>query len=195
MIVDLLRHGEVEGEAAIARGCRSDMPLTGPGWRQMQRLAQTAYEQGVDTIATSPLQRCRAFAESFAADNHLPLTILPGMREIDFGAWDGKGEEQIEQKALLQQFWRNPAEVALPDGESVAGFDARVWQSWQQWLSEGEGKHRLLVAHGLVLRVLLARLLGMPLAMLWRLHLPYAAWCRLALAEGKPAQLLFVNRQ
>jgi len=69
-----------------------------------------------------------------------------------------------------------------------------VLVSWEAWLSEGEGSHRLLIVHGLVLRVLLAHLLGMPNDSLWRLHLPYAAWSRVSLLEGEQPRLLFMNR-
>jgi len=195
MIIDLLRHGEVKGEAAIARGCGTDVPLTATGWRQMQAVARAARADGVDAVASSSLQRCRAFAEGFAAGENLSLSILPEMREIDFGLWEGKGEDEIEDKALLQQFWRDPSEVVLPGGEAVAAFGRRIMNGWQAWLDEEDGNHRLLVSHGLVLRLLLCRLLGMPLSMLWRLHLPYAAWSRLQLLPGKPPQLVFMNRQ
>jgi len=49
------------------------------------------------------------------------------------------------------------------------------------------------VAHGGVIRVLLAYLLDMPMNALWRLHLPYAAWSRVSLCEGHQPRLLFMN--
>ena len=195
MIIDLLRHGEVEGKAAIARGCGTDVALTAAGWLQMQAVGALIRSQGVDSIGSSSLHRCRAFAEHLATSEKLDLTILPEMREIDFGLWEGKGEDEIEDKALLQAFWHNPADIVIPGGEAFADFDSRVMQGWTSWLAEGEGNHRLLVSHGLVIRVLLSRLLGMPCSRLWRLHLPYASWCRIEIASGRAPQLLFLNRQ
>jgi broad specificity phosphatase PhoE len=194
VIVDLLRHGEVEGEASIARGCGTDVPLSAGGWSQMRQVGAWIRGDGVQVVATSPMQRCRAFAEGFAKEHGLPLTTLPDMREIDFGHWEGKGMDEIHEKELLRNFFVSPAHVAIPGGEPFEAFAERVLASWEVWLAEGEGSHRLLVVHGMVLRVLLAHLLGMPGDTLWRLHLPYAAWSRVSLLEGEQPRLLFMNR-
>jgi len=194
IIVDLLRHGEVEGEASIARGSGTDVPLSAEGWRQMREVGTLIHDEGVQSVATSPLQRCHTFAAQFGQTHALPLTILPDMREIDFGHWEGKGVEAIADKALLNAFFITPAAVTIPGGEPFDAFAARVLASWHAWLDTDTGAHRLLVVHGLVLRVLLAHLLGMPHDSLWRLHLPYAAWSRVSLLKGEQPRLLFMNR-
>lgn len=194
LIIDLLRHGEVEGEMAIARGCGTDVPLSPEGWRQMREVADLARADGIQAVATSPMQRCHAFAETFGQEHTLPLTVLPDMREIDFGHWEGKGANEIADKALLRDFFISPAEIMIPGGEPFDVFAGRVLASWEAWLEEGDARHRLLVVHGMVLRVLLCHLLGMPWSTLWRLHLPYGAWSRVSLLAGEQPRLLFLNR-
>lgn len=193
VIIDLLRHGEVEATDWAFRGS-TDIPLSGQGWDQMRAVA--ALLDPPEQIATSPLQRCRLFARALAADMQTELILLNGMREMDFGAWENRGFDDLEAEygALLHQFRQSPVGVQAPDGERFDAFSQRVMDCWQAWLDSGAGHRRLLVAHGGVIRVLLAHLLDMPMAALWRLHLPYASWSRISLLDGHQPRLLFLNR-
>jgi len=196
VIIDLLRHGEVEGPVAIARGCGTDVPLTENGWQQMQSVAQCLHLEGsLTSIATSPLSRCALFAEAFSSKTALPTTTLEQMREIDFGHWEGKQASEIGEQELLSRFMENPEGIQLPGGESFHQFGERVISSWESWLENASGEHRLLVIHGLVKRILLAHLLGIPISHIWRLSLPYAAWSRVSLLKGEQPRLLFMNRE
>ncbi len=190
--VDLLRHGAVAADGWAFRGS-TDLPLSDSGWQQLRSVAD-AFDEQFDHIASSPMQRCRLFAAELAqgADPHL----LDDMREMDFGAWENRSFDEIEQVhgALLRQFWQSPVGIRPPDGECFDAFAERVMECWQAWIAADHGSRRLLVAHGGVIRVLLAHLLEMPLSALWRLHLPYASWSRISLCPGHAPRLLFLNR-
>ncbi len=193
IVIDLLRHGEVEATGWAFRGS-TDLPLSKQGWEQMRAVA--ALLDPLDQIATSPLQRCRLFAGDLAAGMQTEPVSLNGMREMDFGTWENRSFEDLEAGygALLHQFWQSPVGIQPPGGEAFDAFARRIMACWQTWLQSGSGHHRLLVAHGGVIRVLLAHLLDMPMAALWRLHLPYASWSRVSLLEGHQPRLLFLNR-
>jgi len=193
VVVDLLRHGEVEGAKWAFRGS-TDVLLSAEGVAQMDAVGEALSGVQFSSIATSPLQRCRLFAESLAGSCGVQLDTLHEMREMDFGDWEGKGSQDIDER-LLKQFWSTPIGFCPPGGDSFDDFSSRIIQGWDQWLSDADGEHRLLVAHGGVIRVLLAHLLNMPLAGIWRLHLPYAAWARVSLLEGEQPRLLFMNRE
>jgi len=193
IVIDLLRHGEVDAEGWAFRGS-TDLPLSETGWQQMRSVA--ASFEPFDHIATSPLQRCRLFADELNGKQQTSLVTLYDMREMDFGNWENCSFDALEKEygALLHQFWQSPVGVQPPGGESFDSFSQRVICCWQEWLDTESGNHRLLVAHGGVIRVLLAYLLDMPMHALWRLHLPYAAWSRVSLCEGHQPRLLFMNR-
>jgi len=193
VVIDLLRHGEVEATGWAFRGS-TDLPLSGKGWQQMRAVSESFAP--FDHIATSPLQRCRLFAEGLNSKQKTSLIILDGMREMDFGAWENRSFDDLEAEygALLHQFWQSPVGIQPPGGEAFDAFARRVMVCWQAWLDSGTGHHRLLIAHGGVIRVLLAHLLDMPMAALWRLHLPYASWSRVSLLGGHQPRLLFLNR-
>ncbi len=196
VIVDLLRHGEVAAEGWAFRG-RTDIPLSEKGWQQMRAVGDILNDERLDQVGTSPMQRCRDFARELSAQQAFRLTVLDAMREMDFGEWENRGFKELEDQygALLQRFWQSPVGICPPDGEPFDAFAERVIEGWKAWLDTASGERRLLVAHGGVIRVLLAYLLDMPMAALWRLHLPHAAWCRVSLLEGQQPRLLFLNRE
>ncbi|NMH64927.1 histidine phosphatase family protein [Shewanella salipaludis] len=223
----LLRHGECEG-GAILRG-RTDVALTAQGRAQMRAalaqaqtlvqaqakaLAQTQVQTqvqvsapGHETLAwgtaphlySSPLRRCADFAAELAADGWRPRE-LPGLRELDFGDWDGQSWEQLylTQAEALDAYWQDPWAAAPPGGESMAAFEARVDAAFASVLAAlrrassaaGESpagpETALLLTHGGVMRHLLARVLGVaPSAGFYHsLALPYAALVRLEVFWG-----------
>ncbi|MDQ6992786.1 MAG: histidine phosphatase family protein [Mariprofundus sp.] len=192
-IITLLRHGAVEAEGWAFRGS-TDVPLSALGWKQM-RAAASGFET-IDHIASSPKQRCRLFAEQLSEKKEAALLILDAMAEMDFGQWENRSFEEIiaSDKQLLEQFWDSPVGVQPPNGEAFDDFSQRVIDCWQAWLGCDVGHHRVLVAHGGVIRVLLAHTLNMPMSALWRLHLPYASCSQISLFEGHQPRLLFMNR-
>ncbi len=196
VVVDLLRHGEVAAEGWAFRG-RTDAPLSEKGWRQMRRVGDALNGERLDQVGASPMQRCHAFARELSVRLGSDFITLDEMREMDFGDWENKGLEELEDQygALLRRFWQSPVGICPPAGESFDVFAERVVEGWKAWLDTVSGEQRLLVAHGGVIRVLLAYLLDMPMAALWRLHLPHAAWCRISLLEGQQPRLLFLNRE
>jgi len=193
IIIDLLRHGEVAAEGWAFRGS-TDLPLSETGWLQM-RSVSASFDK-FDQIATSPLQRCRLFAEELGISKTTNLIALSDMREMDFGDWENRSFDELEQEygSLLRQFWQSPVGIQPPGGESFESFSQRVINCWQSWLQTESGNHRLLVAHGGVIRVLLAHLMDMPMSALWRLHLPYASWSRVSLCAGHQPRIMFMNR-
>lgn len=174
--VDLLRHGACEG-GEIYRG-RTDVVLSDAGWLQMEQA--TAHDAPWQRVVTSPLQRCRAFAERCATRLAIPLQVIAALREVDFGDWEGRLREEVwrTDAQRVSRYYANPAAVAPPGGEATVDAQDRVVVAWQQLLQECAGQHVLVVAHGGVIRLLLGHLLAMPLSASSRLHLPYASLSR-----------------
>ncbi len=193
IIIDLLRHGEVAAEGWAFRGS-TDLPLSEQGWLQMRSIS--ASFDAFDHIATSPMQRCQLFAGELSVSTSTHLITLADMREMDFGDWENRSFNELEQEygSLLRQFWQSPVDIQPPGGESFESFSQRVLNSWQAWIGTDAGNHRLLVAHGGVIRVLLAHLMDMPMSSLWRLNLPYVSWSRVSLFEGHQPRIMFINR-
>ena len=174
--VDLLRHGACEG-GSIYRG-RTDVLLSADGWRQMeQALSATG---GWQKVATSPLLRCRLFAEERAQRLRLPLHIIDDLQEIHFGDWEGRRVQDVQEAdpVHVARYYDDPGAVAPPGGERTLEAQQRMLRGWNTLLRDCAGEHVLLVCHGGVIRLLLSHLLAMPLHASTRLHVPYASLSR-----------------
>lgn len=192
--IDLLRHGTCEG-GDIYRG-RHDVALSAEGWRQMEQAIDAA--EGWQRVVTSPLRRCRDFAEQCAQRWQLPLSVSADLQEIDFGAWEGRPVQDVrhENPALLASYYDDPTAVSPPGGERTVDAQQRMLRGWQALLRDHAGEHVLLVCHGGVIRLLLSHLLGMPVQASFRLQVPYASLSRVQVyhsGDGEHAVLAAFN--
>lgn len=174
---DLIRHGEPVGGIRF-RGQQND-PLSSKGWKQMHAAVNGL--SGWNAVVSSPLIRCRAFAEHISEVEQIPLEMDARFSEIGFGKWEGLTAEQIARKTpdAIKRFYLNPSDHPPPGGERFADFQSRVTECWAELVKVYCGKHVLLVAHGGVIRVIIAAVLGMPSENLFRLEVANAAITRI----------------
>lgn len=160
-IIDLIRHGEPQGGPKF-RGSQDD-PLSDLGWQQM-RAAVHDNDQW-DVIVTSPLLRCVEFATEVATARNLPLHVEERLREVNFGAWEGKTTAEVvaEEGEKLSRFWEDPVANTPPGAETITDFNQRVVEGWQHWRDTLAGQRALVVCHGGVIRMILADVMGIPL--------------------------------
>lgn len=181
--LDLLRHGHCEG-GEIFRGS-TDVPLTDSGWQQMRNAVQPL--DGWDRVISSPLQRCRLFAERFIEDEELPLEIENDLRELHFGDWEGQRLDYVAEKfgKHLSTFWRDPVEGAPPNSEPFLDFQARLNNKVEQLVNRYEGEHLLLVSHGAAIRIIMCELLGMSYKDITKISVPFASISRFRIVLRK----------
>lgn len=181
MILDLLRHGETEQGGL--RGSLDDA-LTDQGWAQMRSAVAGAGPWQV--LVSSPLQRCARFADELGAHLNLPVCRVPALQELHFGDWEGRSAAQImqDQADALGQFWADPYAFTPPNGEPVHAFAARVLAAVEGLHQQHAGKRVLLVTHGGVMRLLLARARGLPRHQLLQVEVEHGALVRLLVREG-----------
>ena len=166
-----MRHGECEG-GQILRG-QTDVALSALGKTQMKHAIEQLGlssefsqefedETGLEQVICSPLRRCSEFALSLYLEKGIPLKMEEGLKEVDFGDWDGETLESLYQTNadLIERYWKNPWAFTPPNGETMQAFEARVNQSWDSILSQYAGQTLLLVTHGGVIRHLMSRALG-----------------------------------
>ena len=190
--IDLLRHGEVEGGVCF-RGS-IDHTLTAEGWAQMWTAVGT--ELHWNHIVTSPLARCADFARALARYRSIPLEINENLRELHFGAWEGRtvAELMAEHSEVLTRFWQDPLSHPPPDAEPLTQLQSRILTVWNSVLVRYPREHILLITHGGPVRILLCHVLGKPLDRLLEIDVTHAALYRLCVrtttADRPQAQLL-----
>jgi len=124
----------------------------------------------------------------------LELILDEGLVELDHGTWEGRLSRDLELEVPdLRRAWRErPHEVRLPGGETLQEVQARAWTSFTRACEGLEGEDTLLlVTHDGVIRVLLAKVLGLPLSKVWSFRL---AATGVTLLEGDGPERLQVVR-
>lgn len=184
--IDLLRHG-VTSEGPGFRGS-SDDTLSTQGYQQMQ--LALAGKSGWDLVISSPLSRCLSFARDFAEQQGLEVRIEEDLRELHFGAWEGRNSAQVllEDPQALSAFWHDPYHFTPPEAEPVKDFAARVNAAIERLAQEHSGKRVLLITHGGVMRLLLTRARNLPENQLLQVEVGYGALVSLEVRDD--AQLI-----
>ena len=157
--IDLLRHGETTLSHTL-RGHLDD-DLTEQGWLQMQSTIQQYITTPMDwnVIISSPLRRCRRFAEHLADQLGLPMRVNEHIKEMHFGDWEGISTQVIyeTEPERLANFWQFPTQYHAPNGESLFQFKQRVIDGFDEiyvQMQRHNWNKALIVTHGGVIKLL-----------------------------------------
>jgi ribonuclease H / adenosylcobalamin/alpha-ribazole phosphatase len=191
----LLRHGQTALSAEKRYAGTTDVPLTDLGLRQAAAAAKRlAAGTRLDVIVASPLLRARATADEVAAACGLPVVLDEGLRETDFGAWEGLRFREVQEgwPAEMAAWLADPA-VAPPGGESFAAVSLRVTAALGRILDSYPGQRVLVVSHVTPIKTLVAAALLAPAAAMYRMHLDLAALSEIDWYADGPAVLRSYN--
>jgi len=191
----LLRHGETVWNQQRRHQGRFDSPLTERGIAQARaigRLLATLPETASAPVVVSPQGRARRTAEIIREElgDAGQLRIENRLREHSIGAWDGLTYDGIEARfpGVFDGEGSHEWYFRAPGGESYAAFAARVGE----WLGEqNDAAPIIVVAHGLVSRVLRGLYAGLPRAVALTLPVPQDRIYRLS---GSAVEELRVQR-
>ncbi|HCA85442.1 MAG TPA: bifunctional RNase H/acid phosphatase, partial [Streptomyces sp.] len=127
----LLRHGEtaLTPEKRFSGSGGSDPELSPAGRSQAEAAAAAFAARGtIQAIVSSPLRRCRQTAETVAARLGLEIRIDEGLRETDFGAWEGLSFAEVRDLHSddLDAWLASPDAAPTGGGESFSSVARRV---------------------------------------------------------------------
>ncbi|MEP6906653.1 MAG: histidine phosphatase family protein [Pseudoxanthomonas sp.] len=171
MRILLARHGETPWNAEGRYQGQIDIPLSPIGESQATELGKRLAHMRITRAVASPLSRARRTAEFALGEARAPmLTFDADLQEIAHGEWEGLLASEIHEKdpALLRAWREEPETVLMPGGESLHQVLDRSWQGLVRAAQGlGDDDTLLVVAHDAVNRVILCRILGLPLSRLW----------------------------
>ncbi len=197
MRILLARHGETPWNAEGRYQGRRDIPLSDIGEAQARQLGARLSEIAITRAIASPLARARRTAElALGAQRATLLQLDDGFAEIGHGDWEGLLASEIRavDPERLAAWRADPISVLMPGegGESLSIVLERAWPAFARACEGlGEDDTLLIVAHDAVNRVLLCRVLGLPLERLWSFR---QAPTTLNLLEGARIDTLEVVR-
>jgi alpha-ribazole phosphatase len=173
----LIRHGQTDWNIEMRFQGREDVPLNAEGRRQANLLSCYLEQEKFAAIFTSPLSRAVETAEIIAAKHGLIPHPVDGLKEIDFGKWEGLTYDDMDEdgKAHLSRWFLNPDSNPPPGGESFIQFRERICQCYQQILKmvpEVEPETNIgIVTHAGAIKALVANILQIPWEMIARLKI------------------------
>jgi probable phosphoglycerate mutase len=162
----LVRHGDTRAALEGIFCGDLDPPLTDTGRSQAEALARAVEPLEPVALYCSPKLRARQTAEPLARACALPLAIEPDLREIGYGAWDGRKEAEVRaaEPEAFAAWVTDPGMAAPPGGESGHAIAARALPVLLRAVSRHASGHVVMVSHKATIRVLTCALLGIPLA-------------------------------
>ncbi|MEV5123002.1 bifunctional RNase H/acid phosphatase [Streptomyces decoyicus] len=194
----LLRHGEtpLTPEKRFSGSGGTDPALSAAGRRQAEETAAGLAARGtIQAIVSSPLRRCRETAGAVADRLGLEVRIEEGLRETDFGAWEGLTFAEVRERYPDDlDAWLGSAKVApTGGGESFATVARRVAVARDKLLARYAGKTVLLVTHVTPVKTLVRLALGAPPESLFRMELSAASISVVAYYSDGNASLRLLN--
>ena len=172
MHILLVRHGETAWNREGRYQGRTDIPLSDVGQAQVQALGARLSSVEIKIAYASPLARAKNTAEAILAGRTTPLWLEPGLIEISHGEWEGHLASDVEiSHAEMFGIWRTRPgrhSPAGPGAETLGDVETRAWSVLERVCEQLSGDDTALVAaHDAVNRVLLCRVLGLPLERIW----------------------------
>ncbi len=173
MNVLLCRHGETPWNREGRYQGHTDIPLHESGEGQAKALGTRLAEVKIVRAIASPLVRARTTAELILGPSRAGmLGFDDGLKEISHGGWEGKTVSEISvSHPELFEAWKNKPTATLqagPNAESLQNVLDRSWLALGRAVQGlGSNDTVLVVAHDAVNRVLLCRILGLPLERVW----------------------------
>ncbi|QLH21397.1 bifunctional RNase H/acid phosphatase [Streptomyces sp. Rer75] len=194
----LLRHGEtpLTPEKRFSGSGGTDPGLSDIGHRQAELVAASLAARGtIQAIVTSPLKRCRETAETVAARLGLDVRVDEGLRETDFGAWEGLTFAEVRDRHPddLDAWLASSKTAPTGGGESFATVARRVALSRDKLIARYAGRTVLLVTHVTPIKTLTRLALGAPPESLFRMELSAASLSAVAYYGDGNASLRLLN--
>ena len=194
----IVRHGETTWNREGRYQGRTDVPLSEEGIAQARALGKRLAGLPIAIALSSPLARTRHTAEAILGDRAVPLETEAGLIEISHGQWEGQLASDVEHShAEMFGTWRTRPDrhvPAGPDAETLGDVEERAWPVLVRTCARlGPDETALIVAHDAVNRVLLCRVLGLPLTRIWMFRQSPAALNVLAGSSLAELQVVRLN--
>ncbi|MET8375429.1 bifunctional RNase H/acid phosphatase [Streptomyces microflavus] len=194
----LLRHGEtlLTPEKRFSGSGGTDPELSAVGRDQAARAALHFAALGtVQDIVCSPLRRCRETAAAVADRLGLDVRIEDGLRESDFGAWEGLtfGEVRERYGDDLTAWLADPETAPTGGGESFTEVADRVAAARDRLTARYAGRTVLVVTHVTPIKTLVRLALEAPAQSMFRMELSAASISTVAYYGDGNASVRLLN--
>ncbi|MFP5371028.1 MAG: bifunctional RNase H/acid phosphatase, partial [Actinomycetes bacterium] len=190
----LLRHGQTAMSVDKRFSGVGDPVLTEAGQAMAAAAAVRLAGSGAVAVVSSPLRRARQTAAAVAAALGVDVEVEDGLRETDFGDWEGYTFAEVRQKWPAElDAWLASTAVAPPHGESFDATTTRVRAALRRLLARHGGSTVVVVSHVTPIKTLLRLALEAPPTSLYRMHLDLVSLSEVQWFADGPAVVRSMN--
>jgi len=172
MLVYLIRHGETDWN--VEQRCQgfSDIPLNAKGKQQAEALAKSLSRTEISAIYSSTLKRANETASIIAKYHGVTVQTTPALRELNQGEFEGLTLTELVQNHsdFLEGWFRDPADLKIPNGESLRDMQTRAWAKLEEIIGNNSDGTIVIVGHNLCNLVLLCHIMKIDLSHFRRIH-------------------------
>lgn len=154
----LLRHGLTQGNEEGRYIGRTDLPLSDNGRLQLMQMSQQYSYPYAENFFCSPMERCKE-SLSILYPGSEP-EIVPDLRECDFGAYEGRSFDELQDDPDYEKWSTGGGRVAPPEGEGSVDFQNRCCAAFEgivDGLLHSGRRSALIMAHGGTIMSILGR--------------------------------------
>ena len=190
----LVRHGQTNSNVTGFYMGRSDEDLDEVGHTQARRLSSRLSGWPIASVYTSPLRRAYTTAAILAEPHLLELNVLDDLIELGLGDWQGLHMDEIKRRwpDVWQQSRIDPSEVTMPNGESFRQVTERAVRVFESVVRSNPGKQVVIVTHEVVVKVIVAHVLGVSNSMYRRFEVNNASLSVVRVANSN-SRLITLN--
>ncbi|TGE37600.1 alpha-ribazole phosphatase [Desulfosporosinus fructosivorans] len=190
----LARHGDIGLGREKRYIGQSDLSLSALGEQQASLLKEIFSRVPLDNIYCSDLGRAQQTADIIASAHQILPMARVELRELNMGTWEGKtfSEIRAEYPKEFKNRGEDIANYSPPRGESFYDCYKRVIPVFES-LTKSDESTILIVGHAGLNRVILCRVLGIPLENVFRLEQSYGCY-NLISQEGLEYRLKYLNQ-
>ncbi|MBU2536067.1 MAG: histidine phosphatase family protein [Chloroflexota bacterium] len=190
----LVRHGQTESNITGYFMGWSNEDISELGYAQAHSISSRLAKFPIASIYTSPLKRTMNTARILAKPHKLEPEVMDDLIEIGLGDWQGLHRDEISQKwpEIWKQSRIDPSDIALPNGESFQQVTERAVRAFNRIVADNTDRQALAVTHDVVIRVLVAHVLGASNSIYRRLEINNAS-LSIIRAEDDRIRLVTLN--
>ena len=187
MLLLLVRHGLTDLTDTRLIGRIPGISLNDKGLSQAAAAAELVAPLPVTAILSSPLERTQETAAALADLKGLPMEMVDGLLEVDYGEWAGQDFKVLRKTDLWKVVQQHPSGARFPGGESVREAQARIVASIEAILGQHPRGVVAAFSHSDMIKLAVAHFTGVHLDLYQRLVVSAGSVTALHLGSGPPA--------
>ena len=182
-----IRHGLTALTNSTLVGWTPGVSLDETGRAQAAAIGARLRPVPLDTIVSSPLERCRETAEAVAAGRAIAprFELDERLGDVRYGDWTGRTFKELRRDPRWKTIHADPSSFRFPNGEALREMGARAVAAVRDWNERlGPEATYAIVSHADPIRAILADALGIGFDAYLRLAVGPASLCVVRYGPG-----------